>query len=137
MRITLTLPALAVAAALVSTPAFAQSQGPSQDRGQASQAPTQQTQEQLELMVRGDKLIGKDVVASDGKRLGEIKDVLAGTDGHMQSVIIETESFLGMGGRKVSVPLNKMRIEGDRIGADLTREQAADMPEHKEPANQR
>jgi len=129
MRVVLTVAVLAVMTAqALAKSALAQSTPP-------AQGPSEQTQQQLELMVRGDKMIGKEVAGSDGKTLGEIKDVLAGTDGHLQSVIIETGGFLGMGGRRVAVPINKMHIHGDRIGADLTQEQAADMPEYQQPAN--
>ena len=128
MRVVTTIAMLATIA--VSASALGQSQGP-------AAGPSEQTQQQLELMVRGDTLICKGVMGSDGKTIGEIKDVLVGTDGHMQSIVIETGGFLGMGGRRVAVPMNKMHIEGDRIGADLTQEQAADMPEYQQPANDR
>jgi sporulation protein YlmC with PRC-barrel domain len=136
MRVVLTVAMLAAMAASASVPAVAQSGSMPAPSSQA-QGPSEQTQQQLELMVRGDKLIGKEVAGSDGNTIGEIKDVLAGTDGHMQSVIIETGGFLGMGGRRVAVPINKMHIEGERLGADLTREQAADMPEYQEPTNKK
>jgi sporulation protein YlmC with PRC-barrel domain len=121
---------LAAMACLISVPALAQSGSAPQPVGRSDEA-----KQQLELVVRGDKLIGKEVIGSDGKVLGEIKDVISGVDGHLQAAIIETGGFLGMGGRKVAVPMTKMKIEGERIGADLTIEQAADMPEHQEPAN--
>jgi hypothetical protein len=114
--------ALVLSVTALTTGAFAQ-----------SAPPTERTQEQLQLTLSGDKLIGKDVIGADGNAIGEIKDVTAEAGDRQSAVIVETGGFLGMGARLISVPLSKLRIEGDRIVADLTREQAADMPEYKAP----
>jgi sporulation protein YlmC with PRC-barrel domain len=43
------------------------------------------------------------------KKIGEIKDVLIGPDGHVQAVIVSVGGFLGAGEKDVAVPFSDIK----------------------------
>lgn len=80
-------------------------------------------------------LIGMDVHGADDEDVGEIGDVLIGTEGEVEAVIIDVGGFLGLGEKPVAVALDSLMIslaEGvfdwSVIKTDLTAEQ---LEEHR------
>jgi sporulation protein YlmC with PRC-barrel domain len=104
---------------------------PTQSR--QSEAIGDRTRQQLDLVLEGDKLIGKSIVGMDGKAIGEIKDVAVGEDGQLKAVVAEVGGFLGMGAKKVAVPITQMRRNGEHVMVTLSRQQVEALPEFKAP----
>jgi sporulation protein YlmC with PRC-barrel domain len=102
--------ALAVAGPFATTtPAPAQSAGAAA-AGYASylSAPAQDN-----TMLRGgldaDELIGSEVVAADGSRIGAVTDLLVGADGAITHAAVDAGQALGMGSRHVAVDLARLQ----------------------------
>ena len=109
-------------------------QGGSSQSSQAVQN-AQQAQQQVEqLAAQGNKLIGKDVYGAGNEKVGEVKNVVVGPNNMVNAVLVDIGGFLGMGAKTVSLPLEQLKAEGDRVvAANLTKEQAKAIPEYKEP----
>jgi hypothetical protein len=86
-----------------------------------------------QLASEGKKLVGKDLYGADNQKVGEIDDVLMGPDNKANSVLVDIGGFLGIGAKTVAIQVAQLRTEGDRVVAqNLTKDQARNMPEHKE-----
>jgi sporulation protein YlmC with PRC-barrel domain len=75
-----------------------------------------------------DKLIGKDVYGADGKEIGELNNFLLDPDSRVRAGVIEFGGFLGIGEHKVAVPWNDIKLQGDRLTVNLTKDQIKAMP---------
>jgi sporulation protein YlmC with PRC-barrel domain len=86
--------------------------------------------------VGASKLVGLNVRNAQGESIGEIKEVLIGSDGAIQSAIVAVGGFLGMGERNVALAWNQLKLErdGDQLKAmvNMTKDQLKTMPEYKE-----
>ena len=57
-------------------------------------------------------IVGKDVRSSDGKKVGQIKDVVLGADGKMiQEVVIGTGGLMGLGEKQLTLPPSEIRFD--------------------------
>ena len=90
---------------------------------QASQTPAGQTGQQM----RASDYFDRDVYTRDGSEVGEIEDFLIEGD-RIVAAVIEIESRLGIGERRVTIPLSQLRPENDRLVVDMTREQLGTLP---------
>lgn len=101
----LTFPPIALALALATSPAAAQSQ-----TGDPSVAPVRSgagTPAGANAYLASD-LIGMSVHDADGGRLGEISDMTLARDGRVGAVVISVGGFLGVGERHVAVPFGEI-----------------------------
>lgn len=73
--------------------------------------------------LRVSKLIGADVVNSQGDTVGEVDDVIV-MDGHTR-LVLSVGEFLGMGGHEVVLDLDKAKIDRQRDDADELRVEVA------------
>ena len=83
--------------------------------------------------VRTSKLIGANVVNSEGDTIGEVEDLML-SDGQPQ-LILSVGEFLGMGGHDVAIDLDKVKLHQQRGDADdvrgsvsITKDQLKAMP---------
>ncbi|MGG5810403.1 PRC-barrel domain-containing protein [Falsiroseomonas sp. CW058] len=76
------------------------------------------------------RLMDLDVHGSDGTRIGEVEDlVLDPASGRIVAIVIEVAGTLGIGEREVALPLESVRMEGDRrVTVGMTREQLRELP---------
>jgi sporulation protein YlmC with PRC-barrel domain len=104
-------PTLVVAAALLATPAFAQTTTAPQPNAPAA---NQQTMNKPATgQWRASKLIGVDVYNQQNEKLGEINELIMTSNGQIAGAVIGVGGFLGMGERDVMVPLNQLRFSND------------------------
>ena len=75
-----------------------------------------------------EKFIGKDVYGVDGRKVGELNNVLVDPDGRVHAGIVEFGGFLGIGEHKVAVPWNELTPQGDRVTVNMTQEQIKTAP---------
>ena len=95
--------------------------------------PTQQSAEQGLLATMGKQLVGKDVYGADNRNIGDVEDVVMGANGQVESILIDVGGFLGLGARRVAIPISQIQLgEGDRLTTTLTEAQAKELPEYKE-----
>ena len=76
-----------------------------------------------------EKLIGKDVYGANGKKVGELNNVLIDPDGKVRAGIIEFGGFLGIGEHRVAVPWNQLNTQGDRVTVNMTEDQIKIRPD--------
>lgn len=105
-------PTLVVAAALLATPAFAQTTTAPQQNAPA--ATNQQTMNKATTgQWRASKLIGVDVYNNQNEKIGEIDELIMTSNGQISGAVIGVGGFLGMGERNVMVPLNQLRFSNE------------------------
>lgn len=75
-----------------------------------------------------DVVVGAAVFGSDGKKVGEIKGVKSEPSGSIQEIHVKTGGFLGLGGKIVVIPGNKIAKGGEAIQLALTTEEVSKMP---------
>ena len=82
------------------------------------------------------KLVGKTVYNLEGKSIGTISDFVADTRGAGEKpityAVVGVGGFLGLGKKDVALPIDHMRIQGDRIqvSSNVTEDQLKRMPEY-------
>jgi sporulation protein YlmC with PRC-barrel domain len=81
------------------------------------------------LGVKAGRLEDMEVVGGDGNEVGEVEEVLANPAGQIVAVTVEAGGFLGIGAKEVVVGLDRLRLTDDRLVTDLTKDQAAALPE--------
>src|SRR5882757_5643883 len=136
MKRTLTAAALAV---VLAAPAFAQSTMPSSSSPAAtSSSPAASgsfVDKQQASDWRGSKVIGATVYGPDNASIGEVNDVLIGSDGKIRAAVIGVGGFLGVGQKYVAVPFEQLNITGkpdsssiQKITVTFTKDQLKDAP---------
>lgn len=87
--------------------------------------------------VDSETLVGKAIVNAAGDKIGEVESVVIDKDGSVAYVIAGVGGFLGVGERDVALDWDDLTItgQGDRVTADMTKEQLEAMPEYKRPEN--
>lgn len=107
-----------VAAALLATPALAQTTTAPQPGAPAAPAATNQTMNQTTSgQWRASKLIGVDVYNNQNEKLGEINELIMSPNGQIAGAVIGVGGFLGMGERNVMVPLNQLKFTNNDVAA--------------------
>jgi sporulation protein YlmC with PRC-barrel domain len=137
-----TVVALALAGAVLSTGAIAQSQAPA---GSTDRAPVTQQRTNGDVTIvrvdvarvalghRASKLVGAAVVNNKDERIGTIDDLVVNTDDRVTYAVISVGGFLGMGSKLVAVPFHSLQtVKEERLmlpGA--TKEALKELPEFK------
>ncbi len=85
---------------------------------------------------RSSDLMGKAVYNTTNERIGEIEDLVLGTDGRVHAVIIGVGGFLGMGERKVAISYPRLQMMRESNGTmrsvvNASRDVLRDAPEFK------
>ena len=85
--------------------------------------------------VRASKLVGADVRNTAGDKIGDIDEVVIGSNGRPQA-ILSVGGFLGIGEHRVAVDWNRMKLVRDRNGdlearLNMTKEQLRALPEYR------
>ena len=83
------------------------------------------------------KLIGQNIVNASGETVGEVESVVIDGAGNVKYVIAGVGGFLGLGEKHVALMWDELTIteNGDRVMANVTKEQLEALPEHKFPAS--
>lgn len=84
---------------------------------------------------RGSKLIGTSVYGPDNSSIGEINDVIIGSDGQIKAAVIGVGGFLGVGQKDVAVPFQDLNVARksdssaiDKITVSYSKAQLNDAP---------
>lgn len=82
-------------------------------------------------VLKGSDLIGMKVEGTDGKRLGDIKDlVIDSMDGDIDYVVLDYGGFLGVSDKYFAVPWDALRFSDDRkkVLLDVTKKDLKQAP---------
>jgi sporulation protein YlmC with PRC-barrel domain len=87
--------------------------------------------------VDSQKLIGQSIVNASGDTVGEVESVVIDGAGNVKYVIAGVGGFLGLGEKHVALLWDELTItaNGNRVTANVTKEQLEALPEHKFPAS--
>jgi sporulation protein YlmC with PRC-barrel domain len=78
--------------------------------------------------MRTEDLVGKTVYNSAGEKVGSIDEIVVNRNTRATAAVIGVGGFLGVGEKRIVEPLDRMRVQGDRIVApNLTKESANTM----------
>jgi len=83
----------------------------------------------------GSRLMDLNIKNAQDETLGEIDDIVIGSDGKITHVIVSTGGVLGVGAKKVQLPWSDVRFDaaGEKATASMTAEQLKSAPEYKAP----
>lgn len=94
--------------------------------------------QQTDNQFLGSKLIGASVVGSEDSSIGEISDLLIGSTGSVEGVVVGVGGFLGMGQKSVAVPMQALQVAPDgnvantpKITMQVTKAELQQAPEFK------
>jgi sporulation protein YlmC with PRC-barrel domain len=73
-------------------------------------------------------LVGKEVYGANGNKIGEIENLLIGSDNRVHAAIVEFGGFLGMGEHQVAVPWDQLNVAQDRVTVKMTEDQVKTAP---------
>ncbi len=72
----------------------------------------------------GEEIIGKDLYTEDGTEIGEIDNIIIGTDGKQPAALLGVGGFLGLGERDVAISLDDIAMGAeDRLTTSMTKEE--------------
>lgn len=126
-------------AAIIAMPAFAQTStspatSPSANRPAAT-APAGSAARQLPSDIQTWKvsdLVGKNVYNSQDEKVGDINDVVTSKSGSQAMAVIGVGGFLGIGEKQAAVPLEQLKVQGDKIiVAGMTKESLKQQADYK------
>jgi sporulation protein YlmC with PRC-barrel domain len=117
--------------AATGNPLLAQ-EGPTPTEGTPPAVRSDAEQRALDPAIRDmrlEDLEGMEVHGAEGETVGEIGNVIRGTDGRLLAVV-DTQSWLGITEGAVAIPLEFMRRDGDALRLpSLTKDQVTEIQE--------
>jgi sporulation protein YlmC with PRC-barrel domain len=84
---------------------------------------------QEEPAYRASQLMDHPVINGSGKEIAEIDDLILRRGGKVKRAILSCCGFLGLGTKKVAVPLRRLQFKKDEILFDITEEEFTQMAE--------
>jgi sporulation protein YlmC with PRC-barrel domain len=78
--------------------------------------------------LRASKIIGSSVYDRNNEKIGSVQDIILGTGGKVDSVVVDVGTFLGMGGKNVAVQMNDIKTDHDRLTLDRSKDQLKQAP---------
>jgi hypothetical protein len=98
-------------------------------------APGAMTSADMAGAINSDDLIGKKVKNSSDETVGSIDALLVSKDARVVGVVLDVGGFLGVGGKKVVVPMNQLSVAGrdDVRIPTASKEQLQQAPAYERP----
>jgi len=79
--------------------------------------------------LQSSQLMGKKLYGTDDREVGTIKNVTTGSTGKAETAVVETGGFLGIGTKRISIPVSDLQIKKGRVmDKTMTAGQIGKMP---------
>ncbi len=91
---------------------------------------TAMTGSQNTLAGMGRGLVGKNIYGSENTSIGEVEDVVIGANNQVELVLVDVGGFLGIGSKRVGIPVAQLQEQGERLTTSMTEAQVRALPEH-------
>ena len=79
--------------------------------------------------MKRDDIVGKWLADKNGNDVARIADVRTSADGKIQAAEFDAGGFLGIGARRIAIPVNALELKGDRLQAtSMTADQIRNQP---------
>ncbi|HUG60338.1 MAG TPA: PRC-barrel domain-containing protein [Methylomirabilota bacterium] len=108
---------------------------------QQTAAVTQQETEPMQATgnlqrISADELIGMPLMNAQGDQLGEVEDLVLSTEENRTFAVIEHGGFLGLGEKKIVLPLDNLQVMEDAVIVQgMTDQDIEALPEYEEDEN--
>ena len=99
---------------------------------QTAPTPAPQTSPKSTTAPASHPMIGRNALASDGSKAGDVRAVKTGPDGKVTAIHLKVGGFLGFGGKIVEVPDTKFTQKGETIQLGYTSDELSKLPEVKD-----
>jgi PRC-barrel domain protein len=140
MKVLLTAASLVM---LTAMPAFAQSAVSPSSQNAPAAAPAaldKTTGISGSAQISAKALLNEDVKNAANESIGDINDVLIGSDGKIAAVIVGVGGFLGMGEKDVALPFGELMFAKSAdddliVSTRATKETLQTAPEYRKPAD--
>jgi sporulation protein YlmC with PRC-barrel domain len=80
--------------------------------------------------LRASKIIGSSVYDRNNEKIGSVQDIILGSGGKVDSVVVDVGTFLGMGGKNVAVQMDEIKTDHDRLTLDKSKDQLKQAPNY-------
>ena len=70
-----------------------------------------------------------DLVGANGDEIGDVEEVLVDATNQPVAVVVDAGGFLGIGDRSVVIGLDRLQLNGDKLGTSMTKEDIEALPE--------
>ena len=67
-----------------------------------------------------------------GEKIGSVKDVVRSRDDGFIYAVVSTGGLLGIGAKEVTVPIEKLAAQGDRLRIDTTKDDVQHWPDYQD-----
>jgi sporulation protein YlmC with PRC-barrel domain len=114
------LAAALFSAAIVGSPAYAQTDRPAPATGPTATTSTTPDQKMMKGKWRASKLIGLDVYTEANEKLGDVNELIIDKDGKVSAVVIGVGGFLGMGEHDIAVSMDKLKFKEEAVRTTST-----------------
>ncbi|MEK0081575.1 PRC-barrel domain-containing protein [Benzoatithermus flavus] len=83
--------------------------------------------------MKGEQIVGQNVYGPNGEEIGEIDNVVMSKEGKQAAAVIGVGGFLGIGERKVAIPLDQLHMGTDnKLTTSMTKDQINSMQPYEE-----
>ena len=111
----------AMAAALLSTTALAQSNPPAGSAAPAAKPMAPAAIQSTDAgKWRASKLVGLNVYNANNEKIGDINELITDASGKIDTVVIGAGGFLGMGEHNVGIPFSQVKFVNEPVKASST-----------------
>ena len=81
--------------------------------------------------LRASKVIGSSIYDRNNEKIGSVQDIILGTGGKVDSVVVDVGTFLGMGGKDVAVKMDEIKTDHDRLTLEMSKDQLKQAPNYQ------
>lgn len=83
--------------------------------------------------MKGEQIVGQNLYGPNGEEIGEVDNVVMSQDGKQAAAVVGVGGFLGIGERKVTIPLDQLRMGADsKLTTSMTKDQISSMQPYEE-----
>ena len=108
------------------------------DSSQQANRPISEQSLQTASRLEPRAMIGKNVVAYDGQKVGTVDDVIMNRNNRPSQLVVSSGGVMGIGARNVALDMNNVRYSPQQdaiVATQLTKEQFANLPEFQYGGN--
>jgi sporulation protein YlmC with PRC-barrel domain len=124
--------ALGAAGQQEASPQQPQGEQPAPAASGQGQPAQQGQQQQPPIPAAADEVVGKPVVSSEGRDVGEVVGVLVTGQGQVAALVVKQSGTLGVGGKNLAIPWDRFSIVGDELTLGMTEQEVSQLPGYKE-----
>lgn len=72
------------------------------------------------MSASAEEMMGKTVYGANDEKIGEVEDVILGTDGQPQQLVVSSGGFLGIGAKQIAIDVSQAKLNAEEERVDIT-----------------